>query len=137
MAGIDAAGSGPAALAPETYELGGLELARLVWTEAVDGERFDATVKGQVPCPKSLARVRRQMITETRPVAMACIGGMEGIVHEAQLWNELRPDAPSWASPPPAAPLPCSGSTGSGTSGSRTARSSRSSVWTLPRRPTT
>ncbi len=22
---------------------------------------------------------------------------MEGIVHEAQLWNELRPDAPIWA----------------------------------------
>jgi SLOG-like protein len=69
--------------------------ATLHWTEAVDGERFDPKAPRDRPrCPKSLRHMRERMIRETAPVAMACIGGMEGVEEEADIFRELRQAAP-------------------------------------------
>jgi hypothetical protein len=69
--------------------------ATLHWTEAVDGERFDPEAPRDRPrCPKSLRRMREQMIRETAPVAMVCIGGMEGVEEEAKIFRELRKREP-------------------------------------------
>lgn len=38
--------------------------------------------------------MRERMIEETRPNAMVCIGGMEGVIDEARLFRRGFPDAP-------------------------------------------
>jgi hypothetical protein len=69
--------------------------ATLHWTEAVGGERFDPTVPRDRPrCPRSLRHMRERMIGETSPLAMVCIGGMEGVEQEVEVFQELRPGAP-------------------------------------------
>lgn len=69
--------------------------ATLHWTEAMDGERFDPEAPRDQPfCPKSLRHMREQMIEETAPIAMVCIGGMEGVEREAEIFRELRQGAP-------------------------------------------
>jgi len=43
---------------------------------------------------ESLRRMRIQMISETKPLAMVCIGGMEGVEDEQELFRGIRPGAP-------------------------------------------
>lgn len=65
--------------------------ATLHWTEAMNGERFDPEApRNQPPCPQSLRHMREQMIRETAPVAMVCIGGMDGVEREVEIFREIR-----------------------------------------------
>lgn len=69
--------------------------ATLHWTDAKDGERFDPKAPRDRPfCPQSLRHMRQRMIEETAPIAMACIGGMEGVEREVEIFRELRQGAP-------------------------------------------
>lgn len=69
--------------------------ATLHWTEAVGGERFDPAMPRDRPrCPRSLLLMRQRMIGEMSPVAMVCVGGMEGVEEEVEMFQELRRRAP-------------------------------------------
>ena len=69
--------------------------AAITWTEAIGDERFDpgAHYTGP-PCPRSLAAMREAMIEGTQPVAMVCVGGMEGVEQEFEVFRKLRPGIP-------------------------------------------
>jgi hypothetical protein len=74
------------------YQLG---YATITWIDAVNNEKFDPTIEyEESPCPQSLRAMRDAMIGSTRPTAMVCIGGMEGVEREAEIFRELRNDAP-------------------------------------------
>jgi hypothetical protein len=74
------------------YQLG---YATITWIDAANNERFDPTIEHeQSPCPESLRAMREAMIGWTSPAAMVCIGGMEGVEREAELFRELRSEAP-------------------------------------------
>jgi hypothetical protein len=74
------------------YRLG---YARLHWTEAVDHERFEPKASStDVSCPKSLRLMRESMLASSRPDAMVCIGGMEGLEEEVALALEHEPPFP-------------------------------------------
>jgi hypothetical protein len=67
------------------------EIGRFVWTKAAADDRpmsgyWDA----------SLERMRRQMLSETKPSAAAFIGGMEGITAEFALFKEICPGRPMY-----------------------------------------
>jgi len=65
------------------YKLG---YASIHWVEAIDHERFvPDTDTLEVNCPKSLRHMREDMLKATRPDAMVCIGGMEGLEEEVEL----------------------------------------------------
>lgn len=69
--------------------------ATLHWTEAVDGERFDPVTSRERPfSPRSLQYMRERMVRETAPIAMVCIGGMEGVEREVEIFREIRRGAP-------------------------------------------
>lgn len=68
-----------------------LESATVVWTAAVGGERYDPEKRQAPQCLMSLAAMRRQMLLDTRPDAMVCIGGMEGVLDEAALFERIIP----------------------------------------------
>ena len=73
------------------YRLG---YATVNWVEARDGEHYDPRIKGAPQCQLSLEDMREVMIRETSPVAMVCVGGMEGVELEAELFSRLRPSMP-------------------------------------------
>lgn len=74
------------------YQLG---YATITWVDAADGEKFDPNMRYDHPaCPNSLRAMREAMIGRTRPEAMVCIGGMEGVEREAETFSELRRGAP-------------------------------------------
>jgi hypothetical protein len=73
-------------LPDETWEMHQLGYARLVWTPAERGERFDPSVKTE-QCLTSLAAMRRALLNDTDPIAMVAIGGMEGVEREAALFR--------------------------------------------------
>lgn len=73
-------------------------LAREVWVDAVDGEKFDPSgPRDAPPCPLSVLEMRRRMIGKSDPLALVCIGGMEGVLDEAELFSRLRPGQPIFA----------------------------------------
>lgn len=67
-------------------------MAEVVWTPSVAGERFDPSRRDIPQCPRSLEAMRREMLSRTQPKAMVCIGGMEGVLDEAKLYQEMFPD---------------------------------------------
>lgn len=75
-------------LPDETWEMHRFGYAWIEWADAVDGERFDPNEPG-VQCPKSLAHMRKRMLGETGPDVMMAIGGMEGVLQEADLFAEF------------------------------------------------
>jgi hypothetical protein len=77
----------------ETLMMFQLGYAELIWTEAAPGEKYDPSVRNIVQCPQSLYAMRVAMVNDTQPAAMVCIGGMEGVEREAEIFRELRPDA--------------------------------------------
>lgn len=79
------------AVTPMMYRLG---YAHLDWVESFEGERFDPKKTGAPQCEESLRRMRREMMLRTEPDAMVCIGGMEGVEREAEMFAELRPGRP-------------------------------------------
>lgn len=74
------------------YQLG---YATITWIDAAENEKFDPTIEyKQPPCPESLRIMREAMIGWTKPEAMVCIGGMEGVEREAEIFRQLRAEAP-------------------------------------------
>jgi hypothetical protein len=73
-------------LPDETWEMHQLGYARLVWTPAERGERFDPSAKTE-QCLDSLAAMRRALLSDTDPIALVAIGGMEGVEREAALFR--------------------------------------------------
>ncbi|CQD20996.1 hypothetical protein BN1232_05112 [Mycobacterium lentiflavum] len=67
-------------------------IGTIIHTPAAPGEPPDPT-----RAPKSLAVMRSQMLTETRPDAAIFIGGMYGIPEEFALFTERRPANPTYA----------------------------------------
>src|SRR5579859_7134628 len=65
----------------------------IVWTDAVAGERFDPEIKGKSQFEKSLALMRGKMIQE-RLDAMVCMGGMEGVEAEFEIFRKIHPEKP-------------------------------------------
>jgi hypothetical protein len=72
--------------------------ARIVWTEVQDNETFEPGKKlNKAPAPKSVEHMRKRMFRETRPDAMVCMGGMEGVINEALLFLDLCKGKPIYA----------------------------------------
>jgi hypothetical protein len=79
----------------DTHLLIRLGLAEERWIEAIDGERFiPGEGPGHAQCPRSLDAMRARMIKETDPVAMVCIGGMEGLLIEAEMFGSQEEHRP-------------------------------------------
>lgn len=72
------------------FELDGV--GTVIRTAAVGDEPPDPA-----QAPRSLMAMRRQMLTETEPIAAVFVGGMTGIPEEHQLFTSLRPGAPTYA----------------------------------------
>jgi hypothetical protein len=77
-----------------TEQLSRRPLVQVKWVAAVPGERINLEVKDKPQAPKSMARMREAMIEETSPVAMIAIGGMKGVLEEAELFMQRRPGRP-------------------------------------------
>ena len=71
-------------------------LAKEISVPSVNGERFDPRKESHVQCAASLERMRFQMIQEGNPIALVCVGGMEGVEREFELFRKLKPGAPIW-----------------------------------------
>ncbi len=69
-------------------------LVKVVWTEKEGGEFINMEILDQPQAPKSINIMRKAMIKQSAPVAMVAIGGMDGVLDEAQLFAELRPGKP-------------------------------------------
>lgn len=77
----------------ETTSLFTLGYSNIVWTDAVSGEEFNPSIKGELQCEKSLNLMRNQMINEQID-ALVCIGGMEGVEREFEMFREYHPRKP-------------------------------------------
>jgi hypothetical protein len=67
-----------------------LGYAEVRWTRRIDNEQYDAELaKSKPPCPKSVEHMRRVMLSQTKPDAMVCVGGMEGVEAEAGMFRSL------------------------------------------------
>jgi SLOG cluster3 family len=74
------------------YQLG---YAMIHWVDKVENETYEPDARYETPpCPKSVARMRTEMIARTKPQAMVCIGGMDGVEHELDLFRRVQPSAP-------------------------------------------
>ncbi|KJR41848.1 hypothetical protein MCHI_002225 [Candidatus Magnetoovum chiemensis] len=78
----------------ETLNMEKLGYAKIVWTESVKDERFNPGIKDQPQCEKSLYEMRKELLLNTNPIAMICIGGMEGCEEETRMFRELRKSMP-------------------------------------------
>jgi hypothetical protein len=83
-------------LPDETLLLFRMGFARIRWTEAVAGERFDPKlgIAASEQCPRSLTLMRTTMINESKADALVVAGGMSGINEEIALFRDLRAGAP-------------------------------------------
>ncbi|NTS41922.1 hypothetical protein HRG84_13480 [Flavisolibacter sp. BT320] len=76
-------------LPQETIGLYTSGLAEIIWTPAVEGERYDPTLDNQPQCVQSLRLLREKMFAES-PAALVCMGGMEGVEEEFALFLERK-----------------------------------------------
>jgi hypothetical protein len=78
-------------LPDKTWQMYRFGYADLVWCAAQAGEKFDPK-NHRTQCPRSLLYMRQQMFAKESPAAMIAIGGMEGVVAEAELFiaDQLR-----------------------------------------------
>jgi hypothetical protein len=82
-------------LPDETLLLFRMGYAEIRWVEAVSGERFNPEIPDSVlQCANSLDEMYRTMIRDTDPLAMVCIGGMEGVEREFELFRIRYPERP-------------------------------------------
>jgi hypothetical protein len=72
-------------------------LTSLRWVDAADGESIDPKIKDRPQAPKSMEKMRIAMIKDTAPLAMIAIGGMKGVLNEAELFREIWPERPIFA----------------------------------------
>jgi len=83
--------------AETTERLARHPLVRIEWTKGVDGESVDPAVKDRPQAPRSMKKMREEMVENTSPIAMIAIGGMKGVLDEAQIFADLRPRKPIFA----------------------------------------
>jgi len=76
----------------ETFALSSLGYAEILWIDAKDGEKFNPEINEE-QCKKSLTHMRREMI-KSNTDAFVCIGGMEGVEEEFELFREYYPEKP-------------------------------------------
>ncbi|HXP49859.1 MAG TPA: hypothetical protein VN922_07900, partial [Bacteroidia bacterium] len=81
-----------AVLPQETSTLYNQGIATFHWTNSVNGEKFDPSIKSE-QCILSLESMRNEMIKEKYD-AMICIGGMEGIEREFKMFMEYHRNTP-------------------------------------------
>ena len=74
-----------------TRRFGSEGVGRLIWTDAVEGDR---PVPGE--WDRSLEVMRRRMLEETDPVAACFVGGMDGIQTEYLLFRSTFPGRPTY-----------------------------------------
>jgi hypothetical protein len=77
----------------QTKNLFDLGYSEIVWTEAKNGEKYNSQIKGVPQCKNSLEFMRKEMMSE-KIDALVCIGGMEGVETEFNLFREIHPDKP-------------------------------------------
>ena len=74
----------------KSWMLRRLGYAAIRWTRIENEERYDeAEARKRPPCPDSVNHMREVMLRQTSPHAMVCIGGMDGVEKEAQLYRDL------------------------------------------------
>jgi len=93
-------------LPEETMQMYRRNYAAIRWTKARNNEHFFPERANESQCPESLALMRQSMIRESAPVAMVCIGGMDGVERELSFFDEWRKEYR------PGAPIYVIGSTG-------------------------
>ncbi len=71
--------------------------ARVVWHPTLDSELELHCEDGQPPFPQSLRKMRRSMLSTPTIVGMVCIGGMEGIEEEVDIFLEVQDRLPIYA----------------------------------------
>ena len=76
-------------LPDETWDMVRFGFARLVWTEARDGEHYRRGQAASLICPRSLTHMRERMIGETQPRTMVVVGGMEGVFEEVDIFRSM------------------------------------------------
>lgn len=67
------------------------ELVKVEWIDAQAGETVNPAIKNRPQAQKSLEKMRVAMIGNTSPVAMIAIGGMQGVLNEASIFNKIYP----------------------------------------------
>ena len=67
------------------------------WVEAVDGEVADPDVRDRPQAKQSLRRMRVEMVKRSDLLGMVCIGGMEGVEEEMELFHEHQARLPVFA----------------------------------------
>lgn len=77
----------------ETSELFNLGYSTFNWTKAIDGEEFNPQINNVPQCEKSLKFMREQMMRGAID-ALVCIGGMEGVEQEFEIFREKHPGKP-------------------------------------------
>jgi hypothetical protein len=77
----------------ETTSLFNLGYSDIIWTDAIDQEQPNPNIKDKPQCEKSLAYMRREMMRGSVD-ALICIGGMDGVEREFEIFHELHPTKP-------------------------------------------
>lgn len=80
--------------AEDTMLMFRMGLAEVRWIDKDPSEEFGRGPKTGPKYPLSLERMRRAMISESKPDCMVCVGGMEGVMEEAALFDEIWPHHP-------------------------------------------
>lgn len=82
-----------AVIPKETTSLFDLGHSDIIWTDAKNGEEFNPKIQKTAQCHESLEFMRREMMSG-KIDALVCIGGMEGVELEFELFRELHPNKP-------------------------------------------
>ena len=77
----------------DTTSLFDLGYSDIIWTDSIDGEEFNVNIKGKPQCEKSLEYMRERMISRKHD-ALVCIGGMEGVELEFEIFRRIHPQKP-------------------------------------------
>jgi hypothetical protein len=77
----------------ETTSLFDLGYSDIVWTDAKNGEHYNPNIQEITQCEKSLEFMRWEMV-KGKIDALVCIGGMEGVELEFELFRKIHPDKP-------------------------------------------
>lgn len=77
-------------------KLAGVEV---IWTEAVQSQNFKNVSQIEAQVEASLHIMRALMFSQTRPIAMVAIGGMEGVEEELELFDPSHQTWPIYTIP--------------------------------------
>ena len=86
------------AIVKDVEHLRNIGFSKIEWTEAIGNEVYNPEIKDKPQCKKSLFHMRSKMINSDVD-AMVCIGGMEGVEVEFNMFREIYPQAPVFLLP--------------------------------------